>query len=243
LAKKKRPKPSKKVVPKRKPASKKQKPVPKKPIRKAEKKPAKKPAPKKPIRKKPAKGRGIRKAKPKPVFEARAARDVPEGFDINLGNVTQDEAYATIQARLEDAKANLPEGFVGRVLMHAYADGSVDGELYVIVPEGERQGDTAWALNDAMGTASVGKHYWMSTGARFTHKKGEEWYRKHGGLNQVETNYQRAVPANIPEENLILRKKMLTGMREKYGREAHSVFLRLHWNPIGRQPRRDKEGK
>lgn len=227
--------------------AKKKKTTKKKPAPKKRKQPAKKtkPAPKKQKPKaRKAKPRGKRKPKPKPVFELRSRDDdIPEGFDVNLGGVSQEEAYATIQSRLEAAREQLPEGYDGRVLMHAYADGSVDGELYVIVPPGLHQGSAAWALNNAVGAVAVGKHYWVSTGARFTHQRGEEWYRKHGGLNQVETNYQRAVEANIPEENLILRKKVLTGMREKYGREAHSVFLRLHWNPEDKQPKRDKEGK
>ena len=191
---------------------------------------------------KPPKRKRKRRKKLKPVFELRQTEEeAPEGFDIVVAE-NQEEAFARISARLEDAKSKLPEGFAGKVIMHAYVDGSVDGELYVKVPEGEHQGDAAWALNQAMGTMEVGNRYWIAEGARFTHKKGEEWYRKHGGLNQTETNYQRAISTNLPEINLILRKKMLTGLKEKYGREAHSVFIRLHWNPENKQPKRDPKG-
>jgi len=209
----------------------------KKPKKSAPEKQSKKSAPEKQPR-----PRRKRKKKLKPIFELRRDEDIPAGFDVPVGMQSQEEAYASIQARLEDAKLRLPEGYSGKVLMHAYIDGSVDGELYVIVPEDEHQGGTAWAVNQAIGTDDLGKRFWLSTGARFTHKKGEEWYRKHGGLNQTETNYQRAISANFPEVNLLLRKKLLTGLKAKYGREAHSVFLRLHWNPENKQPKRDPEG-
>lgn len=185
------------------------------------------------------KKRKKRKKKLRPAFASRKREDVPEGFDLNLGDVTQDEAFATIKARLDDARGNLPEGYEGRVLMHAYADGSVDGELYVMVPEDDYQGNATWDMKQAFGDVSVGRRYWISMGARYIVKEDDEIYRRHRGLNQVNTNYQRAVPTNIVEEDLILRKTILRGMKKRFKREAHSIFIRLHWNPENTQPKRN----
>lgn len=184
------------------------------------------------------KRRKRRKKKLRPVFEARRRKDVPEGFDVNLGAATQDEAYATIKARLEDAKKDLPEGYEGKVLIHAYADGSVDGELYVLVPEDDYQGNATWDMQKAFGDASVGRQYWISMGARYIIKEDDEIYRRNRGLNQAQANYQRAVPTNIAEQDLVLRKKILKGMKKRFKREAHSIFIRLHWNPENKQPKR-----
>lgn len=188
------------------------------------------------------KKRRRRKKKLKPVFEGRnkapADPTIPEGFDVNLGALSQEEAYAEIKARLEVAKQNLPDEYTGRVLMHAMADGSVDGELYVLVPEDDYQGNVNWDMQQAFGDDSLGSRYWISMGSRFSLKEDDEIYRRVRGLNHVQTNYQRAYSTNIAEEGLILRKKLLPGMKKRYKREAHSIFIRLHWNPENKQPKR-----
>lgn len=186
------------------------------------------------------KKRKKRKKKLKPVFEGRrkAPSEAPEGFDVDLAALSQEEAYAEIQARLEAAKQDLPEGYSGRVLLHAMADGSVDGELYVLVPEDDYQGNVNWDMQKAFGDESVGRKYWISMGTRYTVEADDEIYRRNRGLNQVQTNYQRATGTNIAEEGLLLRKKLLPGMKKRYKREAHSIFIRLHWNPENKQPKR-----
>ena len=75
-------------------------------------------------------------------------------------------------------------------------------------------------------------------GARYIIEEDDEIYRRFRGLNQVQTNYQRAISTNVAEESVILRHTMLPGMEEHYKREAHSVFIRLHWNPQDEQPKR-----
>ncbi len=193
--------------------------------------------PKKP-KTRPKKPKAKSRKPKKPVFERRHEEiQPPEGYDINLGDVSQDEAYASILGRLEDAKANLPEGYEGRIIIHPYADGSVDGELYVKVDERPTR-DVEFDLYEAFTSLSVGRRYWISTGARYEIKSDDEVYRKFRGLNQVQTNYQRATPTNIVEEHLLLRKKIIGGMESHYKREAHSVFIRLHWNPKDEQPKR-----
>lgn len=210
----------------------------KKPTRK---KPTRKKAPrKKAPRKKAARRR--KKAPTKRVFERRPRKpvdeEVPEGFVPLAGAITPELAYATIEARLTDARDALPEGFEGRVLLHAYADHSVDGELYIKVPEGGAAGDTAWDLHEAFGYISVGQYYWISTGVRYAAETDDERYRRYKGMLQVNTNYQRAMRTNIAEENLILRNYLIGGMDKKFGEVAHSVFIRLHWNPENAQPKR-----
>lgn len=186
-----------------------------------------------------------RRRKPKnrkPVFQSRPKLpepdDAPADFTINLGDLTQSEAYGIIQSRLEAAKLDLPEGYDGRVMLHAYVDGSVDGELYVRVPDDDYQGNVNWDLQKAFGEDSLGRKFWVSMGARFTIETDDEVYRRYKGLNSVGTHFQRASATNIAEEGLILRKKVLPGMKKHFHREAHSIFIRLHWNPQNEQPKR-----
>ena len=193
-----------------------------------------------------AKGKRRRRKKNlKPVFEARKHHDpeLPEGFTENLGGVTQEEAYATISQRLDLARQSLPDGFQGKVLMQAYDDGSVDGELYVKVPQGHHQGEAAWALHGALGQTNIGRQYWASVGARFSVPESADeatmaGYKAYRGLRFAQSNYQRAISANLAEEDLILRKMILPGMKDAFEEEAHSVFIRVHWNPEGKQPQR-----
>lgn len=187
-------------------------------------------------RKKPA----SRKQSRRPAFEQRKRTDpeVPAGFE-EIGAKSLDEAYATIEARLEDAIARLPEGYAGKVMMHAYVDGSVDGELRVQVPEDQDARDVEFDLYDAFDRAAVGRRYWFSMGALYRADTDDERYRRNRGMIMVQTNYQRAVQANIVEEHLILRNKIMTGMDRKFGNETtYAVFVRLHWNPENGQPKR-----
>lgn len=175
----------------------------------------------------------------KKVFERRPRK--PQSFEVvepEKGATTQDEAFATIMARLEDAKAALPEGFKATIRVHPYADGSVDGELQIKVPETSRTGDTSWELMDSFGAITLGQRYWVSVGANYIIEADEQVYRRFRGMNLVQTNYQRAVKANIVEEGMILRRTILPGMARKHKHEAHSVFIRLHWNPANEHPKR-----
>jgi len=150
-----------------------------------------------------------------------------------------DLAYQMIFQRLSEAKERLPEGFEGRVLIHAYADGSIDGELYVKVPEAGTTADTEFDLYDAFTSTSLGEHFWISTGARYIVETDDERYRRYKGMTQVQTNYQHATQTNIVEEHAILRTKIIEGMENRFdGEQAHSVFVRLHWNAQDEQPKR-----
>jgi len=228
-----KPQPKKRVSPKKKPrkASTPKKSTPKKRASQKQKKRTKKTTPKK------------KKRLTRRIFERRprrAARDeeIPEGFEPIPGQISIDLAYQTILVRLEEAKARLPEGYEGRVLIHAYADGSVDGELYVKVPEATSTADSEFDLYDAFTPTALGDFFWISTGARYILETDDERYRRFKGMTQVQTNYQRANQANIVEEHAILRSKIITGMDKRFGEEAHSVFIRLHWNAQDEQPKR-----
>lgn len=176
------------------------------------------------------------------VFEGRTnvfePTEPPASFDINLGNITQEEAFAVIKARLEDARSRLPERYDSRIIIHPYVDGSVDGELYVKVPEGTGSADTSWDLYEAFQPLAVGTRYWMSVGARYIIEEDDEVYRRNRGMNLVETNYQRATAPNVSEEHDLLERKLLPGMQNRYKREASNIFIRLHWNPEGERPKR-----
>jgi hypothetical protein len=179
-----------------------------------------------------------RKRAVKRVFEKRPRRLSPEVLEPEVGATTQDEAFATIKARLEDAQKLLPDGLESTVRVHPYVDGSVDGELRINVPRELRTGETSWELMDSFGAITLGQRYWVSVGANYIIEADEQIYRRFRGMNQVQTNYQRAVKSNITEEGLILRRTIIPGMKKRHKREAHSVFIRLHWNPGNEHPKR-----
>lgn len=188
---------------------------------------------------KPARRKSRKKPATKRIFEKRPKLpEAPPEFTIRLRPETQDEAYASIKARLEDARANLPEGTESRIIIHPYADGSVDGELYVKIPTWEDTREMEWDLHEAFGKMAVGTRYWISTGVRYIIEKDDIIYRRFKGMNQLQTNYQRASQHNIVEEHVILRHTILPGTKKRFKREAHSVFIRLHWNPNDEHPKR-----
>ncbi len=224
---------------KKKPVKKLTKTKSKKPVKKLVKAKSKKSV-KKP-KAKPVKKKRKKKLVTRPAFEGRKRQpefSPPEGFDIKLTATTVDEAYATIEARLNDAKDQLPQGYDGKVMLHVYADGSVDGELYVKVPRGLSTGDVELEMYEAFEQVAVGQRYWISSGARYKVETDDERYKRFKGMTQVSTNYQRAVRANIVEEHLIVQEKLIKGMDRSFGQEAHSVFIRLHWNPEDIKPKR-----
>jgi hypothetical protein len=186
-----------------------------------------------------AKPRKRRKPKAvKKVFERRPRQLPPEVVEPEVGATTQDEAFATIKARLEDAQKLLPDGLESTIRVHPYADGSVDGELRINVPRELKTGEASWELMDSFGAITLGQRYWVSVGANYIIEADEQIYRRFRGMNQVQTNYQRAVKSNITEEGLILRRTIIPGMAKRHKQEAHSVFIRLHWNPGNEHPKR-----
>lgn len=206
----------------------------------------------KPIKAKPTKARPIKakaKTKPakrrkkpskplKPVFEKRPRKPPLEVVEPEKGATTQDEAYGTIQAFLESAKDSLPDGWPVTIRVHPYSDGSVDGQILVKVPDDQGTGDVAWRLMDAIAGVAIGQRYWISVGGNYIIEADDVVYRRFRGMNLVQTNYQRAVAANIAEEGLIFRKTIVPGMSRRHKQGAHSIFVRIHWNPANEKPNR-----
>lgn len=154
-------------------------------------------------------------------------------FKQNARKKNQKKAAEEIRERLERVAGSLEEA--SRVRIHTYKDGSVDGELLVKVPRGTSTDDLVRDMESAMGRESM-SGYWINMGVRFTIKKDDEVYRRFRGMNDVNTHYQAAVPANWSEIPLIVRKVIVKGMEKKYGRKTESVYLRLHWNKDGSKP-------
>lgn len=206
---------------------------PKKP-KKPKKRKLRKSGPKKGKRKKVVTPSERRKLFERNIERDKKLEEIP--WEINLGASSQEDAYRTISNRLQEAYDRLPAGFDGRVLTHPYADGSVDGELSVKVDVDTRE--TEYDLYESFGRATVGSRYWVSMGLRYEVRADDERYRRWRGLTQVETNYQRATQTNIVEVHVVLRNKLIAGMDRAFGMEAHSIFVRLHWNPEDRKPYR-----
>ena len=193
----------------------------------------------KPTKAKPTKARRKKPTKPlKPVFERRPRKAPIEVVEPQPGTASQDEAYGTIQAFLESARSSIPEGWPATVRVHPYSDGSVDGQLQVKIPDDQGTEDVAWELMDAISGVAIGQRYWISVGGNYIIEADDVIYRRFRGMNLVQTNYQRAVAANIAEVGLVFRKTVVPGMAKRHKQGAHSIFIRLHWNPKDEHPKR-----
>lgn len=155
----------------------------------------------------------------------------PAGFTIDPAARAED----AIRERLRVAVSRLPGA---RQTMHIYKDGSIDGEVMMPIPRGKKAEDVVGDLYNAIGKMGFGEEVWVSMGARYTIEKDEEVYRKFNKMNEVGTNYQRAIKKNILEEVLILQNKVVRGLKKKFRRKATLVYIRFNWNPEKKQPSR-----
>lgn len=180
-------------------------------------------------------GKGTKKpAKKTP----RKVSKVPSRYRVAAQEKTSKQAFDEITERLEDARGVLTAaaGIDSRVRVHKYKDGSVDGELLVKVPRGTSSDDVAMEIENAVGRQGM-PGFWINMGVRMTIEEDEEVYRRMRGMNDVNTHYQAAVPANWSEIPFIVRKVIIKGMEKKYGRKSDSVYLRIHWSRNGDKPR------
>lgn len=170
------------------------------------------------------------------MSKKRKIGKVPSRYRKAAQTKTPSEAYEEIKDRLESTRGGLPSHIDARVRVHKYKDGSIDGELLCKVPRGTSANDVALEIESATGRVGM-PGFWINMGTRFTIEEDEEVYRKNRGMNDVNTHYQSAVPANWSEIPFIVRKVIIRGMEKKYGRKADSVYLRIHWSRDGDKPR------
>ena len=125
-------------------------------------------------------------------------------------------------------------------MVHRYADDTVDGEFTIQVPRGTAVEDIIKQLRDAFGVdpEGLGYGYWLSVGQRYVIKEDDEVYRRHKGMNEINTYYSRMRTSKIIPVFGSARTKMTRGAERKFRRKAESVFIRLHWNPDNEKPRR-----
>lgn len=130
----------------------------------------------------------------------------------------------------------------GRVLVHRYANGTVDGEIAYHVPRGMTEDELYRELLRAFRQSNTGmndEHYWISLGQRYEIKEDDEVYRRNKGMNEIATYY-----ANLRRSGIVAatfgaaRDLMAPGAHKKYGRKASVVFIRMHWNPSKSKPER-----
>lgn len=145
-----------------------------------------------------------------------------------------EEAKEAIKERLDKTAAEVG----GKVRVHVYKDGSIDGEVSIEVPRGQSASDLFLDIESAFKKQSLGKGFWISTGERHVIVGDEEIYRRNKGMNEVAVYYQRMTPSNIGETMLIARRNVTKGMEKKYRRKAQTVFVRIHWNADDKKPKR-----
>jgi len=144
------------------------------------------------------------------------------------------------------------QGIEARVYVHAYKDGSVDGELSITVPRGMSSEEIGKRLETAFGhePGGLGRGFWFSIGARASIKEDETVYRRYKGMNQIGMYYRQVKSAKLIDNFLSLhsfRVSKKTGRKhvplteaieEKYRRKVEMVYIRLNWNPDNEQPKR-----
>lgn len=145
-----------------------------------------------------------------------------------------DKAKEAIKARLDKTADEVG----GKVRVHVYPDGSIDGEISIDVVKGQSASDLFLDVESAFKKQSLGKGFWISTGERHVIQEDAEVYRRHKGMNEVAVYYQRATPSNIAETMLIARRNITPAMERKYKRKASTIFVRLHWNADDKKPKR-----
>ena len=127
------------------------------------------------------------------------------------------------------------------MLTHAYADGTVDGELAIAVPRGESEQDLYRDILKAFGQkpGDIGAGFWLQIGQRYTIKEDDVVYRRFRGMNELGTYYAHMNRQGIIAATFGTARDLMTpGARGKYGRKASMVFVRIHWNPYKAQPER-----
>jgi hypothetical protein len=144
-------------------------------------------------------------------------------------------AEQAIKERLTETADKL--SYDSKIRTHEYKDGTVDGEILVMVPRGVSTSDLLLDLENAFEKQSLGSGFWISIGERHTIREDDEVYRRFKGMNEVQTNYQRMTPTNIAETLLIARQRVTPGMEKKYRRKAELVYIRIHWNRKDKQPK------
>lgn len=129
----------------------------------------------------------------------------------------------------------------GRVLVHRYANGTVDGEITFHVPRGMSEDEMYRSLLRAFGQTygKLGDGYWLSIGQRYEIREDDVVYRRNRGMNEIATYYASMRRSGIIAATFgAARDLMAPGARKKYGRKATTVFVRVHWNAGKTQPER-----
>jgi hypothetical protein len=163
--------------------------------------------------------------------------EAPEGF-IPLVPRDPEAAADLMRQRLRATSQALD--LPSRVRIHQNKDDSVDGELTINVPRGMTAREIFLGIEAAFEKQGLAREYWISAGERFVVREDEEVYRRYRGMNDIQTYYQRINQTNVAETLLAARTIMDAGMRKKYGRKAEIVYVRVHWNPTGEKPHRDR---
>jgi hypothetical protein len=175
----------------------------------------------------------------------------PRGFK----RAGQDAARQRITTLLQNAREFLSrEELDSAVYMHTNRDESIDGELKIPSPRGMELKELINLLHqpDPHPAAFPNRNYpflWISIGVRFAFID-EDVYTRYRGLSQVQTNYRRYVgkPGGKRKLTLPLVFLALIGVKRRPGfgpsierrfrRKVDHVFVRLNWNPDGKQPER-----
>ena len=160
------------------------------------------------------------------------------------------EAEAAIAARLEDTRFALEgEGIGARTSYHSYKDRTIDGEIVIDIRRGDDAVEVMRKLEEAFSVENR-RGLWFQVGARFAVREGEEELAsgivdRRKGMDEVGMHYRRMYSqdkhertAQIIEPFLAMERQAIPAMERKYGRKAQSVFVRLHWNPDYKKPKR-----
>ena len=166
----------------------------------------------------------------------------PRGFKlIATDDVTR--AQIRLVDGLKQLQGSMPQAIRGMVSTSKYKDGTMDGELWFVLPDDWTAEDAIAVLYDRMADHTLGRGYWVSMGARFnTENLPAEIlgrYPTMRGLLQIETHYQPDDGTGVYGVHHVFNTQMIPGMTRTFpDSRVYDLFVRKHWNPYNEQPKR-----
>ncbi len=151
----------------------------------------------------------------------------------------QKDAESKIKRLLAQAQSYLAqaEEIDSRLYSHVNRDDSIDGELKVNTIRGISSKHLFMAVEAGFPGRSGLSLIWISVGVRFSYQNEDDPYTRYKGHSQIQTNYRRYTAAK--KALVFLTARVIAERVEKRSRrKIDHLFVRLHWNPDNRQPKR-----
>ena len=173
---------------------------------------------------------------PVPAPTQPLSTGLPPGF-VPLNSAEQ--ALKDMGDTFDAIKAALPN-FNWSTIIHPNSDGTIDGELRLLgLPRGMSADSILFQIEAAISKTHA---MWLSVGIRVPFSKPTDEIDS-GGVHYRGALQTQAYPQQMKHraENFkTARDKVVRNISRKGYRKPDELFIRLHWNPSGAPPPREK---